>query len=150
MRPPMFPLLPVATLLACAERPTAEDRSGPNPLGAQAPSSAGSAAAVPGPAGAAPRSPAERADDFYARRCLACHGATGGGDGPGAALIKPPPRSLADVKWQKTVRDADIAAIIVKGGAALNKSRAMPASPELAKDAELRDALVAKVRSFGK
>jgi high-affinity iron transporter len=48
-----------------------------------------------------------RADDValgkkvYGERCFACHGATGGGDGPAAAAIVPPPRNFHDpVFWR--------------------------------------------------
>jgi high-affinity iron transporter len=37
-----------------------------------------------------------RAELLYAQSCVACHGERGGGDGPQAANLKPPPRSFLD------------------------------------------------------
>ncbi len=34
------------------------------------------------------------AEAAYARYCASCHGATGGGDGPAAAALQPPPTDL--------------------------------------------------------
>lgn len=38
----------------------------------------------------------ERARVLFAQSCATCHGASGGGDGPGAAALRPPPRSFRD------------------------------------------------------
>lgn len=88
-------------------------------------------------------------DTFYRQRCAVCHGASGKGDGPGSGALKPPPRSFADPKWQSSVTDAEIAEFIVKGGAALQRSPAMPGYPELRSDEQKLGALVKKIRSFG-
>lgn len=38
----------------------------------------------------------ERGQALYARNCATCHGATGGGDGPGGATLRPRPAKLAE------------------------------------------------------
>jgi cytochrome c5 len=80
--------------------------------------------------------------------CTTCHGATGHGDGPGAATLEPKPRSFADTAWQASVTDEQIKKAIVFGGAAVGKSPMMPAQPQLKSDAALLDGLVQIVRSF--
>jgi len=86
--------------------------------------------------------------DAFKMRCVPCHGESGHGDGPGAAALNPKPRNYTDPTWQKSVKDEDIRKTILYGGAAVGKSAAMPASPDLDGKPEL-DGLVAVVRSFG-
>ncbi len=81
--------------------------------------------------------------------CVVCHGKTGSGDGPGAAGIKPKPRSFSDAEWQKSVTDEHLAKVIVEGGKAVGKSELMPANPDLVNRKDLVDQLVKKVRSYG-
>jgi cytochrome c553 len=87
---------------------------------------------------------------MYESRCGACHGATGKGDGAGAAALNPKPRNYTDKAWQAAVSDEQIRKTIVYGGAAVGKSPVMPASPDLDSKPEVVDGLVAIVRSFGK
>jgi cytochrome c oxidase cbb3-type subunit III len=89
-------------------------------------------------------------DDIYNQRCFVCHGKTGAGDGPGAAVSNPKPRSLADPEWQKSVSDEQIEKVIVGGGNAIGKSTAMPANPDLKNKPELVSGLVKKVRGFAR
>ncbi len=91
--------------------------------------------------------PAADADELFKTRCVPCHGDQGKGDGPGAAALNPKPRNYTDVAWQGKVTDEDIKKTILYGGAAVGKSAAMPANPDLEDKPEL-DALVKKVRSF--
>ena len=86
-------------------------------------------------------------DELFKSRCAPCHGEGGHGDGPGAAALNPKPRNYTDVAWQGKVTDEDIKKTILYGGAAVGKSAAMPANPDLEDKPEL-DALVKKVRSF--
>ena len=69
--------------------------------------------------------------EIFAQRCVACHGATGHGDGPASASLDPKPRKFADPEWQKQVTDDYIEKIVKLGGAAVGKSAAMPSNPDL-------------------
>lgn len=90
------------------------------------------------------------AQKIFEARCVACHGAKGHGDGPGAKGLKPPPRDYSDAKWQASVTDADLKKTILAGGLAVGKSALMPGNPDLkGKDAVL-NGLVQIVRSFKK
>lgn len=104
------------------------------------------------PAPAAKLSPAAiaEADSTFSTICSACHGVSGKGDGPGSAALSPKPRNYTDKAWQAAVSDDDLRKIIVYGGAAVGKSPTMPSNPQLASKPEVVDALVAKVRAFGK
>jgi cytochrome c553 len=82
--------------------------------------------------------------------CATCHGADGTGTGPAAETLNPKPRNYTDPKWQASVTDADIKAIIVKGGQAVGKSAMMPANPTLDGDNATLDGLVQIIRGFGK
>jgi mono/diheme cytochrome c family protein len=107
-------------------------------------------AATPTPAAAA-ASPAEaEADKIFLTRCTVCHGATGTGDGPGAAALEVKPRNYTDAAWQKTVTDDDLKNIIVKGGAGVGKNAAMPGNPDLEAKPDVVAGLVKKIRSFSK
>lgn len=105
--------------------------------------------AAPPPAPAAPAaSPGAAADLVFATRCALCHGAEGHGNGPGAAALDPKPRDYRDAAWQASVTDAEIQRAILEGGAAVAKSPAMPAHPDLGARPEVLAALVAKIRAF--
>lgn len=97
---------------------------------------------------APPTGPAAEAHAMYDRTCAMCHGATGHGDGPMSAQLTPRPRDYSDKAWQATVTDAQLGAIILKGGAAFGKSAMMAPRPELDGKPEVLAALVAMVRSF--
>ncbi|MEO6418816.1 MAG: c-type cytochrome [Polyangiaceae bacterium] len=85
--------------------------------------------------------------ELFQSRCVACHGATGHGDGPGAVALNPKPRNYTDPAWQDKVTDEDIRKTILYGGAAVGKSPNMPANPDLDGKPEL-DGLVKVVRAF--
>jgi mono/diheme cytochrome c family protein len=110
-------------------------QAGPSPT-AQAEPGKSSAAAM------------EEAKNLYQMRCAICHGQTGKGDGPGAASLDPKPRNYSDKTWQASVTDADLKQVIVKGGAALQKSPVMPPNPDLEQKPQVLDALVAMIRGF--
>lgn len=133
-----IPLLLAALALACDRKPDTGD------------SPAGSAAPAPSAAATASAARPVDADAVYRQRCAVCHGKQGHGDGPGAAALEPQPRSFADSEWQKSVSDEQIEKAIVQGGAAVGKSGAMPANPDLKRKPEIAKALVEKVRSFGR
>ncbi len=107
--------------------------------------------AVEAPAAApAAAQPTVSADTYYSQKCMACHGESGKGDGPGAAALDPKPRDYTDAAWQDSVTDEDLKKVIVSGGMAVGKSPLMPGSPDLKDKPELVDALVKKVRGFKK
>ncbi len=85
--------------------------------------------------------------ELYEKRCAACHGAAGRGDGVAALAMEPRPRDFADVRWQSTVTDAQLRSVIRQGGTVRQLSASMPAHPDL-RPAQL-DELVRFVRSCG-
>jgi cytochrome c551/c552 len=93
---------------------------------------------------------AAQAETIFKTRCSTCHGMEGKGNGPASITLNPKPRNYTDVAWQKSVTDAHILEIIVKGGAAVGKSALMPPNPDLADKPEVVTALMHKVRSFAK
>lgn len=91
----------------------------------------------------------ELARERFTTTCVACHGERGDGNGPAAGSLPVKPRDYTDAAWQRSVTDADLRSIIVRGGAAVGKSPMMPAQPDLADQPQVLDALVAIVRGFG-
>ena len=97
-------------------------------------------------------SPASKADagpgrgrQLYKANCVACHGETGKGDGPGAGVLKPPPRDHTDHAYMSKLSDQEIGDIIRMGGAAKGKPQ-MPSHPQI--NGDHLAALVAYVRSL--
>ena len=97
------------------------------------------------PAGAAAPAVLDRGRALYKANCIACHGETGKGDGPGAGVLKPPPRDHTDRAYMGTLSDKEIGDIIKMGGAIKGKPL-MPSNPQINGD-DLA-ALVAYVRSL--
>jgi len=97
---------------------------------------------------APPPDPVAEARKLFTTKCVVCHGDHGAGDGPGAAALNPKPRAFADATWQASVTDEQIKKTIVEGGAAVGKSAAMSANPELADKPDELTALVKIVRDF--
>ena len=88
------------------------------------------------------------AREIYASSCVSCHGATGSGDGLGAAGLPAKPANFSDAAWQARTSDQEIERAIVGGGAAVGKSPLMPANPNLATKPEVVAALRAMIRGF--
>ncbi len=95
-----------------------------------------------------PPDPAADARKLFSTKCIVCHGDHGAGDGPGAAALNPKPRAFGDATWQASVTDDQIKKTIVEGGAAVGKSAAMSANPELSDKPEELSALLKIVRDF--
>ena len=58
----------------------------------------------------------EAGKGIYAKRCAACHGLQGRGDGPAAAAMKEvKPANLADAKWDHGGSDGEIFSTIKNG-----------------------------------
>jgi hypothetical protein len=77
-----------------------------------------------------------------------CHGARGAGDGIASGGLRPRPRNFRDPAWQASITDAQIEGIIRLGGAAVGKSAAMPANPDLDARPEVVRALRVFLRSM--
>jgi mono/diheme cytochrome c family protein len=86
-----------------------------------------------------------RGKELYKANCVACHGESGKGDGPGAGVLKPPPRDHTDRAYMSTLTDQQIGDIIRMGGAPKGKPL-MPSHPQI-NGSDLA-ALVAYVRSL--
>jgi mono/diheme cytochrome c family protein len=86
-----------------------------------------------------------RGQALYKANCVACHGEKGKGDGPGAGVLKPPPRDHTDAKYMSTLSDKDIGDIIRMGGAIKGMPQ-MPSHPQI--NGNDLTALVAYVRSL--
>jgi len=84
----------------------------------------------------------------YDANCVGCHGATGKGDGPAAAL-NPKPGDMTDGKAMKALSDKYLFDIIKDGGASQKKSPIMPASAKKLNDREISD-IVAYIRTLAK
>lgn len=95
-----------------------------------------------------PPSPAVRAQRLFGERCATCHGAQGRGDGPAGAALTPRPRNFADTSWHSRATDEHLKKVIVEGGASVGLSPLMTANPDLGQDPQLRDAMVAYVRTL--
>lgn len=91
----------------------------------------------------------QEARQIFATRCVPCHGESGQGDGAASASLNPRPRDFTDAEWQSSVDDAHIERIIQYGGAAVGKSPAMPANPDLQSKPEVVEALRAYIRGLG-
>ena len=133
-------------LSACTEQKPAEPAPPPPPAVKPVEAAAPVAAAPVAPA--APADPKAEADQVFTQRCAVCHGASGKGDGAGAAALNPKPRDYSDAAWQKSVTDETLTKVILEGGQAIGKSPLMTPSPDLKDKPEVVKALVAKVRSF--
>jgi len=103
--------------------------------------------AAPAPSGPSPAEMKEGVEIFSAR-CTPCHGPQGRGDGPASAALTPKPRNFTDATWQGKVTDEHIEKIILFGGAAVGKSPAMPANPDLEQHPGIIKGIRAHIRSL--
>lgn len=78
---------------------------------------------------------------IYAQRCVLCHGASGMGDGPGAAGLNPKPRNHTDGSYMNAQTDEALIEVIKNG------KGAMPAWGTTLSDAEVQ-AVLKHVRSL--
>jgi len=139
-------LLSCALALACGGEREQAEPAPPAPAAAPAAPAAPTAPAAPAAAGGeAARAEAEQ---IFTTRCVTCHGPQGAGDGPASAGLTPPPRNFRDPAWQASVTDAHIEQIVQYGGAAVGKSPAMPANPDLMSKPEVVTALREHVRAL--
>lgn len=136
MRRTEFRLLLSAAALIAAIACTSKEESPASraDAGAGSAASSGTASAKPG-----------RGRELYKANCVACHGDSGKGDGPGAGVLKPPPRDHTDRAYMSTLSDQEVGDIIKMGGAIKGKPL-MPSHPQI-NGADLA-AVVAYVRSL--
>lgn len=134
----------VALLIAAA---CGKNEKPPKPL--EGPGSQESAPGVPRKPPSDPNQPSE-AKVLFANVCSQCHGLEGKGDGPAAETLNPKPRNYTDPKWQASVTDDEIKAIIVGGGQSVGKSGMMPPNPNLKGRDDVLNELVQIIRAFGK
>lgn len=133
-----------ALVLAAACGKKEEAAGAPPPV--TKPAAGPAVAAAPAPAA----DPAARARELFTSQCAVCHGASGKGDGAGAASLDPKPRDYTDQAWQAATDDARIKKIILEGGAANGLAAAMPPyGGMLASEPAVLDELVKLIRSFG-
>jgi mono/diheme cytochrome c family protein len=137
----------LALVFACERGDAPDAQPAPAPA---APAPAPAAAPAPGTGSGEPSEAAEEeAEQIFETRCVTCHGPRGEGNGPASAGLTPPPRNFTDPTWQTSVTDDHIEKIIKFGGAAVGKSPAMPANPDLMAKAEVVAALRAHIRELG-
>jgi mono/diheme cytochrome c family protein len=91
-----------------------------------------------------------KADNIYNSRCATCHGQDGRGDGPAASNLNPKPMNFHDVKWQKSISNDLITKAIVHGGKSVGVSGQMAANPDLENEPAILEALVDRIRAWGK
>ena len=72
----------------------------------------------------------EKGRGIYKANCVPCHGETGKGDGPGAGVLKPPPRDHTDAAYMGSLSDKEIADVIKMGGAIKGRPL-MPSHPQI-------------------
>lgn len=112
-------------------------------------SGAASGSGTAEPASSGP-SPTVEARQIFKTVCATCHGEDGTGNTPAGKNLNPPPRNYTDKAWQASVTDDQLKATILGGGAAVGKSPAMPAQPQLKDKPEVVNELVRIIRTFGK
>lgn len=134
---------------ACGGESEAPPATAP-PAAPAAPSAAPAAKPAAAAPGAISESARAEAEQIFETRCVTCHGSEGAGDGPASAGLTPPPRNFQDPAWQASVSDEHIEQIVQYGGAAVGRSAAMPANPDLMSKPEVVAALRAYIRALAK
>lgn len=86
---------------------------------------------------------------LFAQYCGTCHGATGKGDGPGAAALNPKPKDLTNPGYVKGLKDEYLEDLIAKGGPAVGKSPLMPPLGGALKGDDVKN-VIAYIRSLAK
>jgi mono/diheme cytochrome c family protein len=87
--------------------------------------------------------------EVHKKKCLACHGELGKGDGPAASMLEVKLSDWTDKAKMTKLTDDDLLKIINKGGSAVGKSKLMPGFGEKLSKQEIQG-LVAYIRSLGK
>lgn len=87
--------------------------------------------------------------EVHKKQCLRCHGEQGKGDGPGSAVLKTKPADWTDAARMSGISDDELFRAIKEGGAAVGRSKLMPAFGAKLKDQEISD-LMAFIKSLQK
>lgn len=100
-------------------------------------------------AGATPDPTGNRAAglEIHKANCVKCHGAGGKGDGPAGKLLKTKPADWTDKAKMSKLSDSDLFNVIKNGGAAVGKSKLMPAWKDKLSDQQIND-VIAFIRSL--
>ena len=88
-----------------------------------------------------------RGEADYLTYCAPCHGRSGNGDGPLAALLAPRPARHSDAAFMRTLSDDYLLRFLKQGGRAFGKSALMGAWGRTLSDEQLRG-LVSFMRSL--
>lgn len=83
----------------------------------------------------------------YATYCSPCHGKSGNGDGPLAALLDPKPVRHNNAEYMNALSDQYLFSLIKDGGPAVGKSSLMASWRGILSEQQIRD-LVAYLRSL--
>ncbi len=83
----------------------------------------------------------------YEANCLACHGATGKGDGAAAAALNPKPRNFTDAAYMKTRPIETIRKVVTEGGQSVGLSPVMVSWKAILKPAQI-EAVIQYVLTF--
>lgn len=83
----------------------------------------------------------------YDKICAMCHGPTGKGDGPTAAVLTPKPRNHTDGEYMNVLKDDYLFKIIKDGGASVGKAPLMPAWGAQIKDPDIWN-VIAYIRTL--
>ena len=83
----------------------------------------------------------------YDSLCGGCHGASGKGDGPAAAALKPKPQDHTNGKHMNGLTDKALFDIVKVGGVGVKKSPLMPAWGSQLKEKQIRE-VISHVRSL--
>lgn len=100
-------------------------------------------------AGTAAKHDLENGKAKYKLFCVACHGASGKGDGVAAAALDPKPADHSSKKVMGALKDEYLFKVIKEGGAAVKKSPTMAAWGAALKDDDIHD-VVAYIRTLAK
>lgn len=84
---------------------------------------------------------------IYLERCAGCHGLTGAGDGPQAAVSNHHPHNFSDCSWMGLMSDASLFLIIEDGASAAGFESGMPAFGDKLSRDQIVD-LIGYIRSF--
>jgi cytochrome c oxidase cbb3-type subunit 3 len=128
---------------AAVEAPAEEAAPAPE----AAPEAAPDEAAAPAAAVGVALGDAAKGKTIYDTYCVACHGATGKGDGAAASTLTTKPADHSDGNVMNVMTNEDLFKAIKEGGAGVGKSNLMPAWNATLKDEQISD-VVGYVRSL--